>query len=299
MVSFRLAAGVLLSAVLLSISSSLLFSQMLPQVIYGEDDRRDLHQLTEKRWRELAKSTAVLVRRNYVKKLADEEFTYQLVTEKVGKRYDLCPSEKFWEQPSTASYCSGFLVGKDVLVSAAHCFSDAGACKTTAVVFDYAYHSSDSNPTRVAENSVYFCKEVLEHVYEIGTGLDFAVVRLDRAVQGRKPLPLSAKVEVNKGEAVTVIGHPLGLPTKMSQGKIRSVHSRGYFVINADLYIGNSGSPVFDSRTGVVKGLVARGEDDFVPRGNCDVSKNCAPDKCEGESVVLSREFADYVQRHL
>ena len=299
MISFRVAAGALLSAVLLSISSSLLFSQMLPQVIYGEDDRRDLHQLTEERWQELARSTAVLVDRRYVQKLTDEETTYRLVTEKVGKRYDLCRSERFWEQPSAASYCSGFLVGENVLVSAAHCFNDAGACKTTAVVFDYAYHSSDRDPTRVAESNVYFCEEVLEHIYEIGSGLDFAVVRLDRAVQGRKPLPLSTKVEVNKGEAVTVIGHPLGLPSKMSQGNIRSVRGKGYFVINADLYTGNSGSPVFDSRTGVVKGLVARGEDDFITRGSCDVSKTCDLDGCEGEHVIRARIVADYVQRHL
>ena len=76
MVSVRVAAGALLAAVILSISSSLLFSQMLPQVIYGNDDRYDLYQFDEARWQELAKSTALLVDRSYVRKLEGEEHDY-------------------------------------------------------------------------------------------------------------------------------------------------------------------------------------------------------------------------------
>ena len=300
MVSVRVAAGALLSAVILSISSSLLFSQMLPQVIYGEDDRHDWYQFDEARWQELAKSTALLVDRSYMRKLEGEEHDYWLATEEAGKRYGLCRNEAFWEQPSTG-ICSGFLVGADVLVSAAHCFLDAGACQATAVVFDYSYHSSDADPTRLPRSSVYFCKEVLERVYEIAAGLDFAVVRLDRAVQGRQALPLRTQGKVATGEAMTTIGHPLGLPTKISHGKVRSVHKHDYFIINADLWTGSSGSPVFDSRTGIVNGLVARGEEDFIfdSDGDCQVAKVCAPDDCDGEQVIRARLFADFVTPHL
>ena len=294
----RVAAGALLSALVLSISSSLLFSQILPQVIYGVDDRRDLYQLDTARWQELASATALLVDRAQVRTMAGEGEFYRLATEKLGEQWNLCPSEKFWQQPS-AGYCTGFLVSEDVLVSTAHCFLDTGACKTTAVVFDYSYHNRAADPTRLSHNSVYYCKEVLERVYEIGEGLDFAVVRLDRAVQGRKPLTLLSQGKVAKGEAVTVIGHPLGLPTKLSQGTIRSVRNRDYFIINADLWEGSSGSPVFDVHTGVVTGLVARGEQDFVARGNCQVTKICAPDKCDGEQVIRARRFAEFVVPHL
>lgn len=300
MVSIRVAAGALLSAAVLSISSSLLFSQILPQVIYGEDDRRDLYQLEASRWQEFARSTALLIDRIHVRKLEDKEYDYQLVTKKAGKRYRLCRREAFWEQPSTGA-CSGFLVGEDVLVSAGHCFLDVGACKATAVVFDYSYHSSDTDPTRLSSSSVYFCKEVLERVYEIAEGLDFAVVRLDRAVQGRKALSLRTQGKVAKGEELTIIGHPLGLPTKVSYGKARSVRKHDYFVINADLWTGNSGSPVFDSHTGIVNGLVASGEEDFIydSSDDCQVSKVCAPDACDGERVIRARLFVDYVIPHL
>lgn len=294
----RVAAGVLLSALILSTSSSLLFSQMLPQVIYGEDDRLDLYQLDTARWRELASATALLVERTQLRPLTGEKLAYQLVTAKLGEQWNLCPGEKFWQQP-TAGNCSGFLVSEDVLVSTAHCFLDTGACETTAVVFDYSYHSHAADPTRLSHDSVYYCKEVLERVYEIGRGLDFAVIRLDRAVQGRKTLSLLTQGRVAENEAVAVIGHPLGLPTKLSQGTIRSARDRDYFVINADLWEGSSGSPVFDVRTGVVTGLVARGEQDFVVKDNCRVSKVCAADKCDGEQVIRARRFAEYVTPHL
>ena len=275
---------------------------MLPQVIYGEDDRHEPYQLNETRWQEFASSTALLIYRRYVRKIEGDDNNYQLVTETAGKRFGLCPNERFWKQPSAVSpsNCSGFLVGKDLLVSAAHCFLDAGACKTTAVVFDYTYHSHDDDPTRVPQSSIYFCKKILERVYEIGTGLDFAVVRLDRAVQGRKPLPLSTKGKVAPGDRMAVIGHPLSLPTKISHGTVRSVSDQN-FVINADLWDGNSGSPVFDVHTGIVNGLVTRGEKDFVVDrdGGCRTAHVCAPDGCDGEQVVRATKFAEYAMRHL
>ena len=302
LVSVRAMAGALLAAALFSISSSLLFSQMLPQVIYGEDDRRDLYQLDERRLLELSRATALLVDRAQVHEHDDEKFAYQLETEKLGERFDLCRREAFWSQPSVGK-CSGFLVGKDVLVTAAHCFfRDIGTCGTTAVVFDYAYHGHDSDPTLLARDSVYYCEEVLESVFEVD-GLDFAVVRLDREVQGRTALPLRMRGRVSRGEVMTVIGHPLGLPTKVSQGKVRSVRDSDYFVINADLWEISSGSPAFNARTGTVDGLVARGSEDFVldaeDGGSCQVSKVCALDACDGEDVIRATKFIDFVLPYL
>lgn len=302
LVSVRVMAGALLASALLSISSSLLFSQMSPRVIYGEDDRLDLYQLDEGRMLELSRSTALLVNRAQVRKHDDEKFTYQLLTEKLGKRFGLCRREAFWSQPSAGS-CSGFLVGKDVLVTAAHCFLDVGACETTAVVFDYAYLGGGSDPTLLTYDSVYYCEEVLERVFEVSEGLDFAVLRLDREVQGRAVLPLRTRGRVASGEMMTVIGHPLGLPTKISRGKVRSVRDSDYFVINADLWEVSSGSPAFNARTGTVDGLVARGEEDFVldvdEGGSCRVSKVCGLDACEGEEIIRATKFVDFVLPYL
>lgn len=297
----RVAASTLPAiALLLIISSSLLFSQISPQVIYGEDDRRDLYQYDSELFQQLAKSTALLLDRSHLQQSTDDAAWYHLKTETVGKRYGLCREEAFWQQPSVG-ICSGFLVGEDVLVSAGHCFLNIDTCTETAIVFDYAYRAAGDDPTRVPLHNVYFCKEILERVYEISEGLDFAVFRLDRKVQGRTALALRREGAVTKGTAVTVIGHPLGLPTKISHGRIRSTRDDDYFVITADLWTGSSGSPVFDANTGIVEGLVARGEEDFVvARGdNCLISKVCTADECNGEDVIRAPMFEDFVIPHL
>ena len=230
--------GTLTVLIFLIVSSSRLFSQMLPQVIYGEDDRRDLHQVNDVRWQKLARATALLVERRHLQHLQDSG-SYRLHSEPVGEKYGLCRHEAFWQQPS-AGYCSGFLVGADVLVTAAHCLREAGACAKLAVVFGYSYRGNGSDPAQLSPDNVYFCKGVLARVYEIADGLDFAVLRLDRAVQERLVLPLRAKGKVTRGEKMTVVGHPLGLPTKVTHGQVRSGRDRDYFIINADLWTGSS-----------------------------------------------------------
>jgi hypothetical protein len=59
-------------------------------------------------------------------------------------------------------------------------------------------------------------------------------------------------------------------------------------VANLDTYGGNSGSPVFNHRTGEVEGILVRGENDYVydPGQGCQVSNRCASDVCRGEDVT-------------
>ena len=84
-----------------------------------------------------------------------------------------------------------------------------------------------------------------------------------------------------------VIGHPVGLPAKVAGGAIvRDNTPNPFFVANLDTYGGNSGSPVFNSRTHRVEGILVRGERDFVARGNCTVSFVCPTTGCRGEDVT-------------
>jgi hypothetical protein len=50
--------------------------------------------------------------------------------------------------------------------------------------------------------------------------------------------------------------------------RTRPFHSwylrRNYFTANLDSYAGNSGSPVFNQKTGRVEGILIQGADDFV-----------------------------------
>ncbi len=63
---------------------------------------------------------------------------------------------------------------------------------------------------------------------------------------------------------LVVIGRPSGLPTKVADGaQVRSVNDV-FLVANLDTYGGNSGSAVFNAVTGVVEGILVRGDTDYV-----------------------------------
>ena len=69
----------------------------------------------------------------------------------------------------------------------------------------------------------------------------------------------------------------------------------GHFVANLDAYGGNSGSPVFNSDTHEVEGVLVRGDTDFVLQGGCRVSLVCPTTGCRGEDCTRVTEFANLV----
>jgi hypothetical protein len=144
----------------------------------------------------------------------------------------------------------------------------------------------DADPTAVPASDVFSCAAVLGRHYD-EEGADWALVRLDRPASPRRPLATRTSGEAAAGEPLFVIGHPSGLPTKIAGGAaVRDASARDFFTANLDTYGGNSGSAVFGARTGLVEGILARGEDDFAARGDCRVSKRCPDDGCRGEAVT-------------
>jgi ankyrin repeat protein len=86
-----------------------------------------------------------------------------------------------------------------------------------------------------------------------------------------------------------VIGSPSGLPLKVASGaKVRDNLHPFYFNANLDTFQGNSGSAVFNAETGVVEGILVRGEEDFIPNHEkkCVEANRCDDDKCRGEDVT-------------
>jgi len=67
---------------------------------------------------------------------------------------------------------------------------------------------------------------------------------------------------------------------------VRDASPTGYFVANLDTYGGNSGSAVFNAKTGVIVGILVRGENDYIYQGDCRVSNVCQATGCRGEDVT-------------
>lgn len=266
------------------------------RVIYGTDDRRDLFESSNSALHlELARSTAIMMPKTNLTKVAGTD-TFSLPTDTFGAQQHLCSSEPFIDQPAPGM-CSGFLVGEDLFVTAGHCVEDEDFCAGIALIFGYGYESQGRDLSSVSGDDVFYCKSIVARLQNPGLAEDFAVIKLDRAVVGREPLKIRRHGAIATGDGVTVIGHPSGLPTKItSGGNVRSnAASLPYFVTNLDTYGGNSGSAVFNTTTGEVEGILVRGESDFVRNGDCQVSNKCSETGCRGEDVTKASVFAAHV----
>jgi len=255
-----------------------------PETIYGEDDRRDLYQVQNPKVLDYADSTTALFP-SYKVSVDSATGRAALGVSPYGEDMGLCPEEPFYKQKNGA-FCSGSLVGEDLLMTAGHCVRSPDACKSTKFVFGFGIRKEGESPESVPAGDVFGCAELLGSVVE-GQGADWALIRLDRKASGRKPLAIERSGKLENTAPLFVIGHPAGLPTKVAGGAtVRDASPNGYFVANLDTYGGNSGSAVFNARTGKVEGILVRGEVDYVYRNGCRVSNVCPNEGCRGEDVT-------------
>jgi len=265
-------------------------AQPQPKVIYGADDRIDLYQESDPARRAWAAATCGLFNQGNVQNNGDGTFTLRTFA------YNVCADEPFSNQP-TSAFCSGFMVGPDLIATAGHCF-DSGDIGRVRFVFGFVMENANTPVVTVDASQVYTGVELVGRA--LSGNLDYSVVRVDRAITspGATPFELRREGVVPVGANVGVIGHPSGLPLKLAFGDntvVRSNSNSGFFVANLDTYAGNSGSPVIDPNTGRVEGILVRGEVDFVTVGGCSRSNVVSDTGGRGEDVSKSTTFAQFV----
>jgi V8-like Glu-specific endopeptidase len=239
--------------------------------IYGDDNRLEYFQAAQD-MKTLSDSVVSFWKSPSVEMTGGNAV---LKTMNFGDRLNLCPEEKFREQPIGA-FCSGSLVGEDIVMTAGHCVKTEADCQNIKVAFGYAVKAEGSAAvTTLPASEVYSCSKIIKRFLggEPGSanptgqslGADYALIRLDRKVTGHKPLPVNRAANLKKGEGIFVIGHPVGLPLKVAAGAtVRDFSKQGYFVADLDTFGGNSGSPVFNTKTKKIEGILVRGDTDFV-----------------------------------
>jgi V8-like Glu-specific endopeptidase len=261
-------------------------------LIYGIDNRVEVDQFHDANF--VDKSSSVALRVSKRRLTVDRNDSHRILFPNTILKNlipDLCQDERFIDQISLGN-CSGFLVGPKTLVTAGHCMANMQECSDNRWVFGFKESVNELNA-----NQVYSCKKIIsqKYVYSDKEVSDYAVIELDREVVGATPLKIRKHGWVATNTPLVVIGHPMGLPMKATDGakvgrmndeerktKIKSFLLRShYFTANIDSYSGNSGSPVFNEKTGVVEGILVQGAEDFV----YNKSKDCR------ESQKLSDSF--------
>lgn len=255
-----------------------------PKVIYGIDNRVDVHLSTNALFKKLADSTAARIEASLVS-VSGAKVSVSGKT--LNGLMQVCATEKFANQFAAAE-CSGFLVGKDLLVTAGHCMRDMNDCNNNVWLFGYNQKNIETNGgLSFPSTEVYHCKEIVSQEFTDGA-IDFALIKLDRQVSNHEPLKFRTSGKIAENAKIVVIGNPSGLPTKIADGaQVRNNTHPDYFNANLDTFGGNSGSAVFDAATGIVEGILVRGENDYVPSAmNCYVVNKCKDNECRGEDVV-------------
>lgn len=261
------------------------------KVIYGDDNRRLMSELDVNLDAAAIKySSSVLAQiPNWRIKSTKENISVETRDLKYG--LNICDGEKFLDQPLVSS-CTAFLVAPDVIVTAGHCVKDKYECKKQTWVIDFDSNRDFQGPSGTItfpKDTTYSCRELLN--WSQNTNLDFAVIKLDRAVTGKTPLKVRREGKTGSNESLMVIGHPLGMPKMLTDHILIRDNSLTYvFKTNADTFSGNSGSPVIGEISGLVEGILVRGDDDFEMDVNlgCRRMARCGNKECRGESVQRS-----------
>ncbi|MDD0853098.1 serine protease [Halobacteriovorax sp. GB3] len=263
-----------------------------PEVVYGQDNRIDVDLHPNQKLREYDRSVATQIEKKYI----DANFFIDAPT--IKESWNLCPSERFLAQMNPGN-CTGFLVEEDLIATAGHCMTSLETCED----FYWAFDFKDST-TQFDSSQIYRCKEIEKQVLDHSTMLDYALVRLDRPVVDRKPLRVRTSGRVSSGTPLAVIGNPTGLPLKIADGaQVRDGNNDIYFKANLDTFGGNSGSPVINTDTGIVEGILVRGETDYryVNKDGlfCREVYTCADDGCDGEEVTRITQVDGITQDEL
>lgn len=271
------------------------------EVIYGTDDRQDVYQIKNDKLKQLARSTAGMIKLSTFFSHTNKSALNISLPKTLEAGQNICASENFSKQ-FIAPICSGFLIGPDTLITAGHCYNSfdlpENVCEDFAWVFDYNMKSANDNPTQdIAPANVFRCKEVIALKRDMN--LDYAIIKLDRVATGRTPVKFRKTGKIPSSAGLVMIGHPTGLPTKIdTSGKITLNDEPTRFSTNLDSFHGNSGSAVFNAQTGVLEGILIMGKTDYIPKDKNDPTSCQVANVCDNNAKNCTAGLEDGLVDH-
>lgn len=261
------------------------------KAIYGRDDRFDYYQVQNSKVSKYSEAVAAQIYDSNLKQIDNNKFEYTYLRyAQVGFPNRICSNERFVRQ-QTGANCTGFLIAPDIMVTAGHCISHESECQDFQWAFDYKYKSPSVSKNRVFESKqLVRCSKILNRYLSADeSGLDFAVLKLERKIKDREVLKVRTSGIVDEKDKMMIIGFPAGLPMKFTfNGNIRDNSQDEQFVVDLDAFRGNSGSPVINETTGLVEGILVRGEKDYVlnRQKDCMEINRVKQNEGRGEDVI-------------
>ncbi len=269
--------------------------------IYGKDDRKELYQIRDPSWVEIAKSVPAMFYLSDLRFDSNSRMYGFAIDKRVKDLHNFCSNEKFLDEPQQA-HCSAALVGDDKVLTAGHCVVHE-PCENLVFVFNFTKKDNYS-PVSLSSEDVFNCKKIIDYKFSYESkSQDWAIVQLDRKVDKYKPLVMDQAHIYALGEKIGAIGYPLGTPLKAAlHGKIIEgawsfTLPEHQFFASIDVYQGNSGSPVFDLNSKKIIGLVVQAPGgtlgmnpfDYNEKKKCLSAYHCKNHGCDGLDVAVTK----------
>jgi hypothetical protein len=208
----------------------------------------------------------------------------------IQSAYAICDTSqkwKYWKNPCLA-FGTAIPITRNIVLTAGHCLKKTGL-KDFYLVLGYADTAPGLNHFDFDTSNIYRGIQIIDLADDsTQPNNDYCFILLN------KNLPVLG-VLINRQNRTGVIekdyymvGYPLGIPEKISLGHLLS-HDAGKdaYLLYIDSFGGNSGSPVFESKTDSLVGMLNHGENDFLfqPDIDCKSFLFCSTAPCRGEKV--------------
>lgn len=255
-------------------------------VIYKGDSRQEISSQNSSE-ATVAKAIAVVFSPDKLKDLSPSR--YALKTYRLSEGYPLCPNERFLDQP-LLGHCTASLIAPNKILTAGHCMDSKNSC--AEALFAFGWDKGKAATLEISDSEIYKCKSILK-MEQTMKGMDYAIVELDRPVNGVNPLRLVQSTDsLVSGTKLLSLSYPLGLPLKKDMAVVLSNDkARLNFKVEVDTFKGSSGSPLLNAQ-GEIVGILSRGMDDLLEddiyriqkEGGCLNFNTCAAGTCFGET---------------
>lgn len=207
-----------------------------------------------------------------------------------------CEDELYTDQP-ISPVATAFLIAPNKVMTVGHATTSNEKCRdNTFFLFNYEWNSYSKQVNPLESEDIYRCKLIIQHSY---SEIDYAIIELDKEVEGVTPLELDFYTEIKEGTPIYTMGHSLQLPKKFTTGFIRSRSgiSENYYTAEIDTFRGNSGSPVFSAENHKIVGILKDGEHDYEWNDIdfCNYFKVCPTGSCRGEAITRMDKIKDFL----
>lgn len=234
------------------------------KAVYGLDDRVPAHRLLCDPFDVPVRATAIALDASQVR---SADGAVSLLGEPLST-YGICADEPFADE-RVVGFCSGVLVSPDTLLTAGHCLAIGPGCAGTRFVF--GYNREGGSLPDLSDGDLYACADVVALSGESLDSLlvseepEYALIRLDRVVEGVEPVELAGAEPPQPGERAVLIGHGDGTPATADPNGVwlgPTEAQPGLWRIQIDAFSGSSGGGLYDA-DGKLRGLLVGGELDY------------------------------------